>query len=49
MLYTPQALTITPTESGARIFLRGDLIDVRTHDFTPLSATDFGADSFLFG
>ncbi len=49
MLYTPQALTITPTDSGARIFLRGDLIDVQSHDFTPLSATDFGADSFIFG
>ena len=48
MLYSPAGIAVTATDTGARLGVQGDTIDVTTHDFMPLHPWDFGADMFVF-
>lgn len=41
-------LDIAPTSDGALISFEDQAVQIRSHDFTPLTAFDFGQDDFVF-
>ncbi|PQO21878.1 hypothetical protein C2I36_15970 [Rhodobacteraceae bacterium WD3A24] len=49
LLYSPDRLTITATDDGARIEAGDDVIDLHSADGRPLAPEDFDVDDFIFG